>query len=79
MNNKDEKTISPLAVDFPRPRLLDFTCPKCGGEKLELMYDCLTASQEVSEVGEDGMVYITGPIEVVEDNGHWYRCLNCKA
>jgi hypothetical protein len=79
MKNKDDMAISPLAVDSPQERPLHFTCVKCGGEKLELMYDCLTACQEVTEVREDGTVYVTGPIEVVEDNGHWYRCLNCKA
>jgi hypothetical protein len=61
------------------PKKVRFTCPECGGEKLELVYDCLTASQEVTEVREDGSVYVDGPIEVVEDHGHWYRCQDCKA
>ena len=57
---------------------LRFVCPKCGGKKLELIYDCLTACQEVTEVREDGSVYITGRIAIVEDHGHWYRCQDCK-
>jgi hypothetical protein len=58
---------------------LRFTCTECGGVKLELVYDCLTARQEVTEVREDGSVCITGPIEIVEDHRHWYRCQDCKA
>ena len=57
---------------------LSFTCANCGSNRLELMYDCLTASQQVTDVYEDGRVYVAGPIEIVEDHGHWYRCGDCK-
>src|SRR5208283_4416002 len=57
---------------------LRFECPQCGGAKLDLVYDCLTAFQEVKEVHEDATVYVNGPIQIVEDHGHWYRCHDCE-
>jgi Zn finger protein HypA/HybF involved in hydrogenase expression len=58
---------------------LRFTCPECGGEKLEVVYDCPTACQEVAEVHDDGSVYFSGPLQIVEEHGRWYRCQDCKA
>jgi len=54
-----------------------FTCAHCGGHTLDLVYDCLTAFEKVTEVYDNGEVYVTGPIEVLEDHGHWYRCHEC--
>jgi len=61
-----------------KPGLIEFTCWKCDGNKLERVYDCLSASQTVEAVYEDGAVRVTGPIEIVEDHGRWYRCHSCK-
>ena len=62
-----------------KPRkLLGFKCPKCGASKLDLVYDSLTALQEVAKVYDDASVYVTGPIQVVKDNGHVYRCHDCE-
>jgi hypothetical protein len=59
-------------------RKLEFTCPQCGGHKLDLVYDCLTAFQEVLAVFESGEVLPVRPMGILEDNGHWYRCHDCK-
>jgi hypothetical protein len=58
---------------------LNFSCRYCGGSKLDRVYDCLTAFQAVAEVHADATVYMTGPIQIIEDHGHWYRCHDCEA
>jgi len=59
-------------------KLLGFKCLTCGSSRLDLVYDCLTAFQEVTEVYDDASVYVTGPLQIIEDHGHWYRCHDCE-